>query len=142
MSAPVPRPPAPSPPRPGLAAVPPPVRAALPSVERERLRDNLARVLADLRWPACRWQVLTEAEAWGVSGVIRNQLTPLPDGRYASIEAVVEMLSAAAGGRLRTAAPPAPATRPDRPHPAERAVARQRAIPRRRPVLVRRPGRR
>lgn len=141
MSAPVPRPPTPAPPRPGLAAVPPPVQAALPSVERERLRDNLARVLADLCWPACRWEVLTEAEAWGVSAVTRNQLTPLPDGRYASIEAVVEMLSAA-GGRPRTAAPPAPATRPDRLHPAERAVARQRAVPRRRPVLVRRSGRR
>lgn len=141
MSAPVPRPPEAQPPRPGLVAVPTPPAAQrapdpAPSGEHDRLRENLGRVLADLRWPAFRWQVLAEAEAWGVSGVVRNQLVPLPDGRYASVEAVVEILTAAARGRLR-AAPPAPAVRPDRLHPAERAAAA-----RRRPVLARRGGRR
>ncbi|MBP2367954.1 hypothetical protein [Pseudonocardia parietis] len=152
MSAPVPgRPPPPPtpppPPRPGLVAVPATAQPAPPSAERERLQDNLARVLADLCWPAFRWQVLTEAEAWGVSAVIRNQLLPLPDGRYPSVEAVVEVLSAARG-RLR-AAPPPPAARPDRVHPAERATVprpvatpRRATAPRGRPVLVRRAGRR
>ncbi|PKB29521.1 hypothetical protein ATL51_1152 [Pseudonocardia alni] len=86
----------------------------------ERLRENLGRVLAGLRWPAHRWQVLAEAEAWGVSGVVRQQILPLPDGRYPSFEAVVEVLTAAARGRLRPA-PVRPAIGADRLHPAERA---------------------
>ncbi|MER7438456.1 hypothetical protein ACFU8R_05155 [Pseudonocardia alni] len=122
-----------APPVPGraLRPVPAPVPAArtalspvdpLPvsSGDLERLRENLGRVLAGLRWPAHRWQVLAEAEAWGVSGVVRQQLLPLPDGRYPSFEAVVEVLTAAARGRLRPV-PVRPAIGADRLHPAERA---------------------
>ncbi|GAA1095009.1 hypothetical protein GCM10009629_43870 [Pseudonocardia alni] len=122
-----------APPVPGraLRPVPTPVPAArtalspvdpvpVSSGDLERLRENLGRVLAGLRWPAHRWQVLAEAEAWGVSGVVRQQLLPLPDGRYPSFEAVVEVLTAAARGRLRPV-PVRPAIGADRLHPAERA---------------------
>ncbi|MEJ8279968.1 hypothetical protein [Pseudonocardia spirodelae] len=109
---------------PAQAALPslpvPPDRTLPPSTELERLRENLARVLAGLRWPAHRWQVLAEAEAWGVSGVVRQQILPLPDGRYPSFESVVDVLTAAARGRLRPL-PVRPAPAPDRIHPAERA---------------------
>ena len=125
--------------RPGLVAVPPvPEPVARPAAERpeaERLRQNLARVLAGLRWPAFRWQVLAEAEAWGVSGVTRGQLQPLPDGRYPSLDAVLEMLAAVARGGLRSAPgpsapPPAgrpavrPGFRPHLAHPLRRAPGR------------------
>lgn len=122
-----------APPVPGraLRPVPAPVPAARTALspvdplpvspgDLERLRENLGRVLAGLRWPAHRWQVLAEAEAWGVSGVVRQQLLPLPDGRYPSFEAVVEVLTAAARGRLRPV-PVRPAIGADRLHSAERA---------------------
>ncbi|WP_224391059.1 hypothetical protein [Pseudonocardia sp. ICBG1293] len=107
----------PVPPRGPVPPVPP---VPVSSTDPERLRENLAPVLAGLRWPAHRWQVLAEAEAWGVSGVVRQELLPLPDGRYPSFEAVVEVLLAASRGRLRPA-PPRPALGAGRPHPAERA---------------------
>ncbi|WP_226362331.1 hypothetical protein [Pseudonocardia sp. ICBG1142] len=106
----------------------PPARTVLPpadplpvsSAALERLRENLRRVLAGLRWPAHRWQILAEVEAWGVSGLVREQLVPLPDGRYPSFEAVVELLTAAAHDRLRPA-PVRPAVGADRLHPLESA---------------------
>lgn len=114
-----------------LRPVPAPVaraRTALPpadprpvsSADLERLHENLRRVLAGLRWPAHRWQILAEAEAWGVSGLVREQLVPLPDGRYPSFESVVEVLTAAAHDRLRPA-PVRPAVGADRLHPLESA---------------------
>lgn len=96
--------------------------------EQRRLRDNLGRVLAEVRWPASRWQVLAEAEFWGVSGVVREQLSALPDGRYPSLEALLEVLAAVARGRLRTP-PPAPPAGTAGPHPAQRIVARRRIAP-------------
>ncbi|MEQ3549479.1 hypothetical protein WIS52_03260 [Pseudonocardia nematodicida] len=54
-----------------------------------------------MRWPASRWQVLAEADAWGVSGVVARQLAPLPEGRYPSLEAVVETLVGMARGAGR-----------------------------------------
>lgn len=78
--------------------------AGTPGANVEHLRENLRRVLADLRWPAFRWQVIAEAEAWGVSGVLHSQLTPLPDGRYPSLEALVEVL--VSRDRFRTGPPP------------------------------------
>lgn len=106
-----------------LRPVPAPVaraRTALPPADLERLHENLRRVLAGLRWPAHRWQILAEAEAWGVSGLVREQLVPLPDGRYPSFESVVEVLTAAAHDRLRPA-PVRPAVGADRLHPLESA---------------------
>ncbi|MFP5071709.1 hypothetical protein ACLFMI_18850 [Pseudonocardia nantongensis] len=120
--------------RPGLAAVPAQARDRAPgdptvvSAEHQRLRNSLSPVLAGLRWPAYRWQVLAEAEAWGVSGLVREQLVPLPDGRYPSLEAILEVLAAVARGRARRPAP-APAIGADRLHPAERAVVRRHAGP-------------
>lgn len=158
MSAPAARPPAgpAGPARPGLVAVPAGPASSGPAVssgpagpaagprprptspvteELERLRENLVRVLAGMRWPACRWQVLAEAEAWGVSGVVRQQLVPLPDGRYPSLEALLDVLGATVRGRLRAAPPVGPAAGADRLHPAERAV-----LPHRRPAAVPRYG--
>lgn len=135
----------PEPARPGLVAVPPPGRDRAPgdpaavSAEHQRLRDSLGPVLAGLRWPAFRWQVLAEAEAWGVSGVVREQLVPLPDGRYPSLEIILEVLVAAARGRIRRPAPD-PAVGADRLHPAERAVVRRHVGPGRRPASGSGPG--
>ncbi|GAA4974126.1 hypothetical protein WHI96_20230 [Pseudonocardia tropica] len=112
--------PVPAPASPARTVPPPGDPMPVSPGDPERLRENLGVVLAGLRWPAYRWQVLAEAEAWGVSGVVRQQLLPLPDGRYPSFEAVVEVLTAAARGRLRTA-PVRPAVGADRLHPAERA---------------------
>lgn len=104
------------------AALPPPDPRPVSSADLERLHENLRRVLAGLRWPAHRWQILAEAEAeaWGVSGLVREQLVPLPDGRYPSFESVVEVLTAAAHDRLRPA-PVRPAVGADRLHPLESA---------------------
>lgn len=126
--------------RPGLVAVPSagPAPAAPPSEEQRRLRLNLTRVLAGMRWPASRWQVLAEAEAWGVSGVVRAQLVPLPDGRYPSLEAVLEVLAAVARGRTRRAVPP-PTAGTDRRPPAN-VVARRHVGPARHPAAAGLPG--
>lgn len=124
MSAPAGRPAGPR--RPGLVAVP--AGASPPGEDQRRLRDNLGRVLAGVRWPAFRWQVLAEAEFWGVSGVVREQLLPMPDGRYPSLEALLEVLSAVARGRLR-APVTGPAPGASGLHPAERVVARRRIAP-------------
>ncbi|MFP5021658.1 DUF2795 domain-containing protein [Pseudonocardia phyllosphaerae] len=90
-----------------------------PAQEVERLRHNLRRVLAGLHWPAARWQILAEAEAWGVSGVVRHQLVPLPEGRYPSVDAIVEMLVALARGGVHPGRPARPG-QPPSPPPARR----------------------
>ncbi|ANY09032.1 hypothetical protein AFB00_25330 [Pseudonocardia sp. HH130630-07] len=106
------------------AAVPARSRPAL-AAEFEHLQENLRRVLAGLHWPAYRWQVIAEAEAWGVSGMLRNQLAPLPDGRYPSVDALVATLVAQLTARPR----PTPAGGPPVPvRPAATARVRP-AVP-------------
>ncbi|OLM18993.1 MULTISPECIES: hypothetical protein [unclassified Pseudonocardia] len=128
-------------PLPAPAPVPPPPLPPPAPPHVEHLRENLRRVLAGLQWPACRWQVIAEAEAWGVSGVLRNQLAPLPDGRYPSLESILEMLAAVARGRLRTGPPPVPGAehRHRGDHGVAHVVAHRRIAPR--PPVVPRSGR-
>ena len=88
------------PPPPGAPVRERPVRVVVPLVDpttsglrRAVLHGNLSRVLAGLGFPAQRWQVLTEADFWGVTGRLRTQLAGLPEGTYPTLDAVVETLA-------------------------------------------------
>lgn len=75
------------------------------------VRESLHIVLAGLRLPALRWEVIAEGDAWGVSGTLRRALNLLPESSYPTVDAIVDTLL---HGRVRTARLPAPApARPD-----------------------------
>ncbi|MEJ8278149.1 hypothetical protein [Pseudonocardia spirodelae] len=57
---------------------------------REAVLRAARPVLAGLAFPAQRWQVLAEADAWGAPGVLRRLLVDLPVGEYADLSAVLE----------------------------------------------------
>ncbi|ALE81338.1 hypothetical protein WY02_26505 [Pseudonocardia sp. AL041005-10] len=86
----------------GAPAVPcPPAAPARPSGRRvppqppEVLLRSVGPVLAGLAFPAQRWQVLAEADAWGAPGVLRRLLAELPSGRYADLDSVVRAVRTA-----------------------------------------------
>lgn len=104
VSAPAPAGPAPRrrPSRSRLAVV----RPAEPASPAEAVGDDPVRcavrpVLAGLRFPARRWQVLAEADAWGASGPIRHLISCLPEGCYRDLDTVVDVLRFLHGRRAR-----------------------------------------
>ncbi|MDQ4115892.1 MAG: DUF2795 domain-containing protein [Actinomycetota bacterium] len=74
----------------------PSVRPA-PSAHATQLRENLQHVLSGLRFPARRWEVIAEADAWGAGGPLRQAIARLPDGSYPSLAVVVDVLTGPAG---------------------------------------------
>lgn len=67
------------------------------------VRESLHIVLAELRLPALRWQVIAEGDAWGVSGTLRRALNLLPEGSYPNLDAIADVLL---HGRVLNARPP------------------------------------
>ena len=59
----------------------------------------IATVLAGLSYPARTWQLLAQADHYGVSGEIRTALGQLPGRIYPSIEAVIAALNTIAAAR-------------------------------------------
>lgn len=99
----------PAAPRPPAPAPQPPAPA--PSAHVTQLRESLHHVLSGLRFPARRWEVIAEADAWGVGGPLRQTIGRLPDGNYPSLAVVVDVLTGPAG---RTAPDPGYAATPGR----------------------------
>jgi hypothetical protein len=111
--------------------------------EAQGLPDRLAAVLADLAFPAHRWQVLTTGELYGVDTVTRGLLERLPERRYHSLGEIAGVLLAVLTGRAPAAVgqggpPPLPRTVPRRGPVGAPGVApaAARAVARR-PVPVR-----
>lgn len=84
----------------------PPVRPAPPG-NVTQLRENLRHVLSGLRFPARRWEVIAEADSWGVGGPLRRAIGRLPDGSYPSLAVVIDVLTGPAGRAAPEAAHPA-----------------------------------
>ncbi len=80
------------PPAPGSTPVP-----ARPAPHVAQLREGLRHVLSELRFPARRWQVIAEADSWGVGGPLRQVIGRLPDGSYPSLAVILEVLTGPAG---------------------------------------------
>jgi hypothetical protein len=74
--------------------------------------QRISQVLAGLRYPAARWQVLAEADHYGADSASRAQLWALPPGVYDDLSSVlVELGLLARNGRrprARAAAPRRP----------------------------------
>jgi hypothetical protein len=107
--------------------------------EAQGLPDRLAAVLADLVFPAHRWQVLTTGELYGVDTVTRGLLERLPERRYHSLGEIAGVLLAVLTGRAPAAVgqagpPRLPRTVPGRGPVGAPAAARSIG---RRPVPVR-----
>jgi hypothetical protein len=68
--------------------------------------QRISQVLANLRYPAARWQVLAEADHYGADSTSRAQLWTLPTGVYDDLsDVLVELgLLARTGPRPRTKA--------------------------------------
>lgn len=82
------------------------VRPAEPASPAGPVHDDPVRcavlpVLAGLPFPARRWQVLAEADAWGASGPIRHLISGLPEGCYRDLDTVVDVLRMLHGRRTR-----------------------------------------
>lgn len=75
---------------------PPPVRPA-PPAHVVALRESLQHVLSGLRFPARRWEVIAEADSWGIGGPVRQVIARLPDGSYPSLAVVIDVLTGPAG---------------------------------------------
>jgi hypothetical protein len=58
------------------------------SHDAARIADALREVLRDLRFPARRWQIVTEADAYGADHRIRRALHELRRDRYASVDEI------------------------------------------------------
>jgi hypothetical protein len=61
-----------------------------PELRAEALR--ISQVLAGLRYPAAKWQVLAEADHYGADVASRAQLWTLPAGTYADLSGVLGQL--------------------------------------------------
>jgi hypothetical protein len=62
-------------------------------------RVIIATALAGVSYPAQRWQLLAQADHYGVGGHIRADLGRLPGRAYPSLEAVIATLTAIAASR-------------------------------------------
>jgi hypothetical protein len=82
--------------RPDGTPTPPQTRPA-PPPHVTQLRESLAHVLSGLRFPARRWEVIAEADSWGVGGPLRQAIGRLPDGNYPSLAVVIDVLTGPAG---------------------------------------------
>jgi hypothetical protein len=51
--------------------------------------QRISQVLAGLRYPAARWQVLAEADHYGADSASRAQLWALPTGVYDDLTSVL-----------------------------------------------------
>ena len=60
-------------------------------------KQSLCFVLADLAFPAQRWEILTQADMYGVDGVTRERLRLLPSrsAPYRDMQDIIESLDAA-----------------------------------------------
>jgi len=65
-------------------------RAHRPEVPADVQR--ISDVLADLCYPAQKWQVLAEADHYGADSASRSQLWALPAGTYPDLDSVLEEL--------------------------------------------------
>ncbi len=88
---------------------------------RRNVRADIARirhVLADVPFPAAKWQLIIHAEDYGADSGTRADLWGLPAGSYADLNAVL--------GALGLLAVPSP--RPGyRPAPGTQAAGRDRS---------------
>ena len=75
------------------------------------VRESLQAVLAGLRLPARRWQVIAEGDAWGISGALRRALNLLPECTYPTLDAIADTLLH--GGVLNARPPGGTPVRPD-----------------------------
>jgi hypothetical protein len=66
-----------------------------PDAPRDPDALRLTSLLADLRFPARKWELTTYAEDRGADGTSRRELAGLPEGLYRDLDAVVSMVSAA-----------------------------------------------
>lgn len=110
MSVPVPPVPPARPARPHAAPPAAPARRT-PPPQIADLRESLRNVLSGLRFPARRWEVIAEADSWGVGGPLRQVIGQLPDGNYPSLAVVLDVLTAPAG---RSAPDPGRSANPGR----------------------------
>ena len=62
-----------------------------------RGEQAVRQVLRGLNFPAERWQVITQAELYGVDGTTRSRLWELPRRRYRSPTDVTAALDGASG---------------------------------------------
>lgn len=51
-------------------------------------------VLQDCRYPVRVWEILAEADHWGVSPVLRRRFADLPAAAYDSLQQILEALGA------------------------------------------------
>ena len=60
-------------------------------------KQSLYFVLADLSFPAQRWEILTQADMYGVDGVTRERLRLLPTRStpYRDMQDIIDALEAA-----------------------------------------------
>ncbi len=72
--------------------------SSLAGVSGVALLERLGAVLADLRFPARRWQVLTVGDLYGVDTATRGLLELLPERRYHSMAEVAGVLAAVLAG--------------------------------------------
>lgn len=63
--------------------------------------ERIRCVLADLSFPAAKWQVITHAEAYGADSTTRSDLWSLPVGSYPDLPAVLAALGLAKASATR-----------------------------------------
>lgn len=87
-----------------------------PDAPRDPDALRLTSLLADLRFPARKWELTTYAEDRGADGTSRRELAGLPEGLYRDLDAVVSMVRAATRAAIRhtgVSPRPVPAPRAD-----------------------------
>ena len=85
------------------------------------LQERLGAVLADLAFPARRWQVLAVSDLYGVDTATRALLEQLPERHYHSLAEIVGVLAAVLVGRPVAAV--GTAGEPPRPPATRRPLA-------------------
>jgi len=62
--------------------------------EPDPLAVRLGHVLAGLRFPATRWQLVAQADYYGADSKSRTELGRLPAGLYRDLAAVISAIKA------------------------------------------------
>jgi hypothetical protein len=65
--------------------------------------ERVSQVLAGMVYPAAKWQLVMQAEAYGADAATRAELWALPTGTYADLRSVLDAGAAGRATRLHRA---------------------------------------
>lgn len=61
--------------------------------------ERVSQVLADMEWPAAKWQLISYVEEYGADAATRAQLWAVPPGTYPTLSRLLATMGLTGGSR-------------------------------------------